>query len=149
MYDWGPWHQSNSAQLGFMDVQDLPVDPCDPSAGMQDAALGPTVSDLVEALGALPYVEVARSDATLDGYSGELLEVTGPEVPSDCGEEPILWVTTQGDGIPIPSSDARLRVWVLDVEGNRLVVAAGEPVNEPAISDDLQALIDTIQIEAP
>jgi hypothetical protein len=29
------------------------------------------------------------------------------------------------------------------------VVAAGEPEDEPAISDDLQALIDTIQIEGP
>jgi hypothetical protein len=42
-----------------------------------------------------------------------------------------------------------MRVWVLDVEGNRLVVWAGQVDDDQATADDLQALIDSIQIQAP
>lgn len=149
LFDWGPWHQTNNASLGFMDVQDMPVDACDAAAGMQDPAVGPSVADLVEALSAVPYIEVARSDASLDGHSGELLEITGLEVPTDCGEEPVMWVTPQGDVLLIPGTQGRLRVWVLDVEGTRLVVVAAEGEGDTVMSDHLQALIDTIQIEVP
>jgi hypothetical protein len=40
-------------------------------------------------------------------------------------------------------------VWVLDVEGYRLVVWAGQDNDDQATADDLQTLIDTIQIQAP
>ena len=30
MFDWGPWHQSNTARLGFGDIENLRVDACDP-----------------------------------------------------------------------------------------------------------------------
>jgi hypothetical protein len=149
LYDWGPWHQSNEAALGFWDVQDLPIDPCQPGAGIQDPAVGPSVSDLVEALISMPYLDMTRSSATLDGYSGELLEVTPKQLPADCVAEPILWMTPRSDAIPLPGPDARTRIWILDVEGNRLVVAAVEPADDAAISSDLQTLIDTIQIETP
>jgi hypothetical protein len=39
-------------------------------------------------------------------------------------------------------------VWVLDVEGYRLVVWAGEE-GDQASTDDLQTLINSIQIQAP
>jgi hypothetical protein len=147
MFDWGPWHQSNNAILGFMDVGNMRVDACDPGPGMQDPAVGPSVADLVEALSAVPIIDVTRSASTLDGYSGELLEITGTERPASCSEAPILWETTGGDEILVPDRDGLIRVWVLDVEGYRLVVSAGAEGDQAA--DDLQTLIDSIQIQAP
>ena len=117
MFDWGPWHQSNTARLGFGDVENLRVDACDPGPGWQDPAVGPGVADLVEGLSAIPIMNVTQSSATLDGYSGELLEITGTERPAGCSDAPILWETTRGDEALVPGPGERMRVWVLDVEG--------------------------------
>jgi hypothetical protein len=149
IFDWGPWHQDNRARLGFGDVENVRVDACDPGPGWQVPAIGPGVADLVDALSAIPIIDVTRSSATLDGYSGELLEMTGTVRPEGCSDAPILWETTRGDETLVPGPDERLRVWVLDVEGNRLVVWAGQDDDDPATAEDLQALIDSIQIQAP
>ena len=92
---------------------------------------------------------MTQSEATIDGYSGQLLEITGTEPPAGCSDAPILWETTRGDESLVPGAGERMRVWVLDVEGNRLVVWAGQDTDDEAISDDLQALIESIQIQAP
>ena len=94
-------------------------------------------------------MDVTQSSATLDGHSGELLEITGTERPAGCSDAPILWETTQGDEALVPRPGEHMRVWVLDVEGNRLVVWAGQDDDDQATADDLQALIDSIQIQAP
>ena len=149
MFDWGPWHQSNTATLGFGDIENLRVDACDPGPGWQDPAVGPGVADLAAGLSAIQIIDVTQSEATLDGYSGVLLEITGTDRPAGCSDAPILWETTHGDEALVPGSNERMRVWVLDVEGNRLVVWAGQVDDDQATADDLQALIDSIQIQAP
>jgi hypothetical protein len=149
MFDWGPWHQSNTARLGFGDIENLRVDACDPGPGWQDPAVGPGVADLVTGLSAIPIIDVTRSESTLDGYSGQLLEITGTEPPAGCSDAPILWETTRGDESLVPGPGERMRVWVLDVEGNRLVIWAGQDTDDQATADDLQALIDSIRIQAP
>jgi hypothetical protein len=149
MYDWGPWHQTNAARLGFGNVENLRVDACDPGPGWQDPPVGPTVAELVEGLNAITIMDVTQSSATIDGYSGELLDIAGVERPTGCSDAPILWETTQGDEILVPQAGERLRVWVLEVEGNRLVVWAGQDNDDQATAGDLQALIDSIQIQAP
>ena len=150
LYDWGPWHQTNSATLGIGDVENVRVDACDPGPGMQDPPVGPGVAELAEALSAIPIIDVTRSSATIDGYSGELLDMTAGELPAGCSDAPILWETTRGDEIMVPRNAERTRVWILDVEGYRLVVWASEdPTNFQAAADDLQALVDSIQIQAP
>lgn len=148
LFDWGPWHHSNNARLGFGDIENLRVDPCDPGLGWQDPAVGPGVADLVEALSVLSIMAVTRSSATLDGYSGELLGITGTDRPAGCSDAPILWETTRGDESLVPGPGESMRVWVLDVEGYRLVVWAGVE-GDQATADDLQTLIDSIQIQAP
>ena len=122
-----------AARLGFGDVENVRVDACDPGPGWQDPPVGPGVAELVEALSAIPIIDVTRSSATVDGYSGELLDMTGAELPAGCSDAPILWETTRGDEILVPATAERLRVWVLDVEGNRLVVwASDRPINDQA-----------------
>jgi hypothetical protein len=147
LFDWGPWHQSNNAQLGFALVENLFEDPCAPELGMRAPAVGPTVDDLATAIVALPGVEVTGpSDVSMAGYSGQLIELNGIERSGGCVEEPAMWVTTRGDPAALLSAGDRVRVWILDFAGTRLVVWARESA---AFTDQaaLQALVDSIQIE--
>jgi hypothetical protein len=150
LFDWGPWHQSNEATLAAVAVGNLFVDPCDRSAGVRDPGVGPSVADLVAALSEVPGLSVSEpADAVISGYSGQLVELTG-EVAADCTEEPAIWVTTGGEphlGLPA-AGDPPVRVWILDVEGHRLVLVASEGAgfNE---QQQLQDLIDTIVINVP
>ena len=90
MFDWGPWHQTNTARLGFGDIENLRVDACDPGPGWQDPAVGPGVADLVEGLSANPHHgrDPVRRDARRilrraprdhrDGTSGRLFRRADP-----------------------------------------------------------------------
>ena len=148
LYDWGPWHQSNAATLGAMDVSVVATDLCSGTFGAEED-LGAGVAALADAIEAIEGVEVARSDATIDGYSGVLLDVSSAELPSDCVDEPVLFMTTQGDAIPAPDVDpnSSVRVWIIEVGSNRLVLVAS--TSDLQWVDELQGLVDTIQIEAP
>ena len=148
MFDSGPWHQSNEASIGFAAVANVSIDPCAPELGMLDPAVGPTVTELADAIAVVPGVEVTRDDATLDGYAGVLLEVAVSDGSDACAEEPVLLQTTQGDPLFLPAPDDRLRVWILDVDGTRLVVWASEAAGFSS-PEHVQSLIDTIQIGAP
>ena len=147
-FDWGPWHQSNAAALGVMDVSSVSTDPCASGFG-PDQAIGPGVEDLAAALGQVVGIEVERAEASLDGYSGQLLDITATERPADCVEEPVLWLTTRGDSIPLPDAnpDESVRVWILDVDSRRLVILA--TASDDLYRDDVQRLVDSLQIEAP
>jgi hypothetical protein len=148
LYDWGPWHQSNLATLGVMDVKDLAENPCSGEFG-QEADLGTDVDTLADAFEQVAGIAVERSDASLDGYSGVLLDVSATERPADCVDEPMLLLTNHDDVIPAPDVDPEvsMRIWILDVDGERLVLVGSSSVQ--AYVDDVQGLIDSIQIEAP
>jgi hypothetical protein len=149
-YDWGPWHQSQSAVLSVVDVVNLYTDPCDPDLGLRDPAVGPTVDDLVAALSSASWLEVtATSDATISGYSGQLVEYTGIEGMSECADLTNVWeVTGGGDSMQIPGAGDSQRLWILDVEGQRLVIGASEG---PGFTDQegLQSIVDSLVIEVP
>jgi hypothetical protein len=150
LFDWGPWHQSNGARLGFGIVENLYVDPCDAALALLNPAVGPTVDDLVTAIGSVPGLDVSSSSAaTLGGYSGQLMELTGGEHPVDCIENPTVWETT-GDqpSFLLPSTGDRVRVWILEVGENRLVIWAVEDESFAA-QGSLQMLIDSIEIAVP
>jgi hypothetical protein len=146
MFDWGPWHQSNEASIGFGDIANVSVDPCSPEAGVVEPAVGPGVGDLADAIAAVPGVEMTRSEATLDGYAGLLLDLAVNDVPAECPDEARMLETTRGDFILMPGPGDRARIWILDVEGTRLTVWAGEAPGF-ASPEHLQSLIDTVQIE--
>lgn len=150
LYDWGPWHQSNDARLAFVVVDNLYVDPCQPDLGLRDPAVGPTVDELIDALGTIRAISLGPpSAATLDGYSGRMFELTGADSPAACVDEALVWQTTQGEpSLLVPAPGDVTRVWVLDVEGTRLVVLASEDEGF-ADPSGFQTLIDSIQIAVP
>ena len=99
-----------------------------------DPPVGPTVDDLVAAWANVPELNpTAPVDITVDGYAGKQIELTVPDytgcnggnkfglyqIPSDqTPEEPGFWA--QGP-------NEHNQVWVLDVDGTRLVDRRRDP----------------------
>jgi hypothetical protein len=146
--------------VGVWDVGAVPSDPCRWAASTQTP--GPTVDDLVQAL----EDQVSRNasaavDATLAGYTGRYLEWS---VPSDavvtddsdfegCDIEPsdghrnfVSWFG-DGDGLRWQQVAGQVdRLWVLDVDGQRLVVdATYSPDATPADLAELEQVVQSLR----
>jgi hypothetical protein len=149
--DWVVWSRENSkATLAVVSVDNLYVDPCRPASGLQDPVVGPTVDDLATALGSVPGVTFSTpTDVTLAGFAGKYLEYVPPDAFGECAADIFLWSVNGGtDDQPAPAGNESFRLWILDVNGTRLVIAASAPAGIPAGRvDQLQAIIDSIQIE--
>ena len=105
---------------------------------------GTTVDGFVTALVDHPELDVTSPvDVTLGGFSGQYLELRAPaNIPSGCGY--FVWEP----GIYAQGPNALWRIWVLDVNGVRVVVRADSfPGTTPQVQAQLQAIVDSIQIE--
>ena len=136
----------NSPSIAFLDIGNLFVNPCDTSEGLLDPPPGPTVDDLVIALSGVPGLTASEpTDVTKDGYSGKQLVLSGGLETCVTGE-PVLW-RVGVDDLPAPGVGDALHLWILDVEGTRLVIGIlGSQSPEPRMAE-AQAIVDSIQIE--
>jgi hypothetical protein len=140
---------AGEAYLGFWIVETAHGDPC--NLGVRPDRVGPTVRDLAEALAGAPgFVAAGPTAVNVDGIAGEFVEITGPNPPCT---EPELWLTPDGSCRCMSSSVERNRLWILEVDGNRLVIDAldipasdGVMGTSAADLEELQAIIDSIQI---
>jgi hypothetical protein len=161
-HDWVLWHQTHAARFGVALVDNLYADPCSPDRRLEDPPVGPTIDDLAEALDSVPHlVAQSSTEVTVDRYPGRLVDTTVGNPPLDCVDEPAIWLTTRGDRAlmqMVHTGLDRTRIWILDVEGSRLVVwATLDPHWEDPeyttirseAEDALQGVVDSIQIEAP
>jgi hypothetical protein len=135
------------ASLLFVRGASLYEDPCRTAATTSAAPeipVGPTVEDFSEAVAAHPLLDVTTpTDVTLAGYAGKYLELQVPVDISRCGAyrpwEP--WYFAQGPG-------ERWHLWILDVDGVRVVVQSIDHEATTATRRaELQAIVDSIQIE--
>jgi hypothetical protein len=135
------------ATLLFVRGASLYEDPCrtaDTTSNEPEIPVGPSVDDFSEALAAHPLLDVTTpTDVTLAGYSGKYLELQVPDDISMCGVyrpwEP--WYFAQGPG-------ERWHLWILDVDGVRVVVQSIDHEETTATRRaELQAIVDSIQIE--
>ena len=124
--------------LSVWDVTQVPRDPCQWEGQLYDP--GPTVDDLVQALVAqLLRNATTPTDVTLAGYPGQYLEwsvpadmvVTGDADFAGCSVQPsnghrdfISWLHSGGGSRYQQVAGQVDRLWVLDVDGQRLVVDA-------------------------
>jgi hypothetical protein len=109
--------------------------------------VGPTAEDFASALADHPLLDVTTPvDVSLAGYFGKYVDLQVPSDPAGCdvGDvyrpwEPGLYA--QGPG-------QRWHLWILDVDGQRVVVQstdyAGTSAQDRA---ELQAIVDSIKIE--
>ena len=111
-----------------------------------EVPIGPTVDDLANAFAAQTAYEASTPvDVTLGGYSGKRVELQLPSDVASCDNgEFYPWVGS----IYAQGPDNRWDVWILDVEGERIVVLGtyfpGTPAEDRA---EQQAIIDSIVIE--
>jgi hypothetical protein len=157
---WSVWGAVSSAGAGiYKDSPDPPagkaivvtivdevyVDPCDRTKGTTDP--GPTPNDLATALASQPATQAsAISDVTLAGYSGKYVEYTFDSRGEPGCSRLVRWAMSVGPREAI--SDEHDKVWILDVDGVRLVIdAASFSGASPADHADMQAIVESIQIE--
>ena len=117
---------------------------------MPDSRSATTPADLYAAFGRVSeYDKTIPVDASLDGYRGKSLRITLPDELGDCHEpgRAVLW---ESDAQPPKYGLAGERdtIWILDVEGIRLVVdATSFPRTSAANLTAQQRLIDSIRIQ--
>jgi hypothetical protein len=124
--------------VSFWDVGKVARDPCHSIGDLYDP--GPTVDDLVAALEAQQMRHATTpTDVTLAGYTGKYLEwsvpmgmkVTGDSNFVGCDVQPwgnrdfVSWLGAGGVGERWQQMPGQIdQLWILDVNGQRLVVDA-------------------------
>ncbi|MEO8424357.1 MAG: hypothetical protein ABI595_10690 [Actinomycetota bacterium] len=158
--------KSGSGVLGMSvwDVGEVPRHPCHWRGRLYDP--GPTVDDLVKALARQPLRNsTTPTDVTLGGYRGRYLEwsvpsdmiVTGDADFEACDVEPsnghrdfVSWLG-DGYGERYQQFAGQIdRLWVLDVDGQRLVVdATYAPGTSEADRDELTQIVKSLRVADP
>lgn len=153
--NWVVWSIDDyKAKIGVSTVDNVVIDPCQPELGFQDPAVGPTVDDLVTALGAVPGLTFSAPEAvTQDGYEGVKLDYVPPDGFDNCldnmGEAMLMTVdgTAQSDTTIIaPSGDDAFSLFIFDIDGTRVVIAAAFT---PDRTDELYEMLNSIRFEQP
>ena len=131
-----------------------------------DPPVGPAVTDLATALADLAPFKVTAppSDITLAGYRGKRVELTVPDLAVEGkGDERRFTQCVGGrlkswvDPLSQPHEEDAFygytgpgyieEFWILDVQGSRLVIAAGRsPDSPPAHTAEMRAILDSIRI---
>jgi len=144
------WHSGSAVSVGFGTVDNLQASPCVAAEGEMEPRVGPGVSDLVEGLARMPDLEMVSSDITVSGFSGTFVELTASDPIDGClrGGDGGLWANPEGELVQSPTPFGRTRLWILDVDGTRLVI--GAEIRSAASLDQeaqVQSIIDTLRIE--
>jgi hypothetical protein len=123
------------------------ADPCQWEGAELDPPIGPTVEDLATALANQPMRgDAVPVDVTIDGYSGQLVELTVPtDIQfADCDNgEFYSW-----DGRFHQGAGQHDDVYIVDVDGSRVVIDALYYDETPAaVRAEQLAIIDSIHFE--
>lgn len=127
--------------LGLSTVGYVEGDACHPRTSEQITP-GLSVQDLADALVAQKSTRASVPDpVTLAGYQGLYVELGSPRDISKCGQNPGLW---GGRGI---YGDGQIDlVWILDVDGQRLVVNASYGPSSTALErKQLTSMVDSLE----
>ena len=138
------------AGLLVVEVDAVASKPCvEPQS---DDVVGDSRAELVGALRNLPGARVSVEEVPEEmfGYPATHLQMTFPVPGRKCQVDANV-LTTNKHGTVAGSSDDSLRdAWVIDVDGNALLVAAGySPKTPPEIQQELYEMVDSIEIVYP
>lgn len=108
---------------------------------------GPSVVDLADALVAQKSTRASTPEpVALAGYHGLYVELTSPRELRTCGHDPGLWTSgpTGGRGIYV---DGQVDlVWILDLDGQRIVVDASYSARSTRSDiDKLKSMVGSLQ----
>lgn len=115
------------------------------TGALPDVAVGPGVDDFADAIAGHPLLDATDPVAAmLGGYSGKYVDLQLPSDLTGCTASYYPW--EPGAYAQGPSN--RWHLWILDVEGVRVVV---QTIDYPGTSeqdrDELRAMVESIQIE--
>ena len=148
---------NDSAAMGFLRVSSLNGDPCKGSGTADDVAIGATVDDLVSALtSSTEYETSVPTDVSLGGYAGKQVIVTMPTLGGDenyaidCDDQQFMIWNAEGFAIHSQGPGDRWHLYVLDVEGDRVVILARDfEFTGSRLREELQSIVESIEITAP
>jgi hypothetical protein len=152
---WGVTKGDPIFGLLFMEVGNTFTDPCQSIA--LDPPVGPTVDDLASVWADQPALNAtAPTDITVDGFHGQQVEFTVPdyavgENEDDCADGGhfmlLEGVDTPGDGYWAQGPNQHHQLWILDVDGTRVVIGAGWfPDTSAQDRADIDEMLSSIQI---
>lgn len=137
----------NGMSVYFYAVGNTYADPC--AHVLLSPAVGPTVEDLVVALGQLPNeTATAPADDTIGGLPARYLEITADD-PLPCAPNQFfIWDGPQGEQNWAQGGGQIVRTWVLEVNGTRITVSALRySTSTAAAIAEQQAVLDSIRFE--
>ena len=132
-------------------VINLYEDPCHWRANLLDPPVGPTVDDLANALSSQPLRDATGpTNIEIDGYIGKEVVVSVPaDIDfADCDEGYFqTWIAPMG-GTRYHQGPGQVdQTIILDVDGARILIIAAYPETSAHDREDLQAIVDSIQID--
>lgn len=146
---WGLVKGDPAFGLLAMEVRNTYSDSC-PSVPL-DPPVGPSADDLAAAWADFPaFTATAPTDITIDGFEGKQVEFTVPdydEVACPYGEFMLLQDNSGRDGYWAQAPNQHHQLWILDVDGTRLVIAAfWYPDTSPEDRAEIDEILNSIQV---
>lgn len=115
------------AGMAIWVVENVFTDGCD-AASVADPPIGGSVEDLVAALGALPrHTATLPQPASVGGLPATYLELSADADPGDCALAGYRAWTAGGDDVRQSPPGDRDRLWILEVDGVRVMVNIAFP----------------------
>jgi hypothetical protein len=138
-------------QVSFWTVENVHRDWCDPES-LPDPAIGPTVDDLVEAFDAQENTDMSPAvDVEVGGFAGKRVTMQLVDLVL-CNDQDLLsYFVTPGGGPGRDMAPGRVEtLWIIDVDGQRVVIATGQvdPEDRDATTT-IAGVIDSIEFVAP
>jgi hypothetical protein len=141
----------SGATMGFGRGSWLHSDPCLTAAQIAadgappDVAVGPGVDEFANALADHPLLDATDPvPVTLSGFSGKYLDLQLPSDLTGCSTSYFPWEP----GIYAQGPSHRWHLWILDVDGVRVVVQTTDYAGTSAQHlAELKAIVESIQIE--
>jgi hypothetical protein len=136
------------AGLLVLDVHAVSSRPCEEP--WSDDAVGNSRAELVGALRKLPGVRVSVDEVPVEmfGHPATHLQFRFRAQPECQGDTNVL--ATSRFGVVGGADDSLRDVWVIDVDGNAIVVAAGyDSKTPPEVRQELEDMVDSIEIVDP
>jgi hypothetical protein len=128
-------------------VTNVYTDACD-RAALADPPIGGSVDDLVTALTRLPrHTATSPAPDAIDGIPARYLELVADDGLGDCALRGFRAWSAGAEFRESPPGD-RDRLWVLEVDGVRLMIDIAHPDGaSPDLLADLEALVDSIRFD--
>jgi len=138
-------------EVNFLVVDSVSADPCRSDSG--SSPLGPTVDDFVTAITGWPGFQITNlADASLGGKAAKAFLLTNHIDTATCDDQGLTQFGHEqngGSGVYAIGADQEERIWVLDVDGTRLVVLLLSTSGEETQTELSEAIgiVDSIQFE--